>query len=220
MARVEFSAIISTITGKLSGSVFQLSYGGFQLRSRVVPRNPQVARQQAARMSLAFISATWRDLTQTERDSWINNAPSDVSGFNFYTQSNCNLALIGLPMVNSYTSVSTPGVFGLVITGVSHVTFNVAASGPTFVVPSSTVLLVTTSRPLSPALSFLPRSWLVHNSIFAAGVDLTVPTSILSDYFNAHGSIIANKKIYLSACLIDSISGQRGASTTVHAIST
>jgi len=220
MSRVLFSAPIASITGKLAGSVFQLSYGGFQLRSKVSPRNPRVARQQNQRMSQAFIAASWRDLTPTERQSWIDGAPVGFSGFNFFVQSNRNLSLIGLALQPTFTSSSIPADFGMSITGLSHTAFNIAASGPLFVVPSDTILLVKTSRPLSPAFSFVPQSWIVDTSIFASGVNLTVPTSILSDYFNAHGSIASNERIFLSSCLINTTNGLRGNETRITEIST
>src|SRR5213596_1553841 len=106
MARISFTAIVSEIVGKLAGSVFQSSYGGFQIHGRVSPRNPQSNYQQLRRGMFGFISATWRSLTNTERQTFIDGAVSPGGGFDLYVQSNVNLILVNEPMISAYNTGS------------------------------------------------------------------------------------------------------------------
>ena len=108
MAKVSFSALIEEIVGKLAGSVFQDSYGGFQIRTRVSPRNPQSNFQQLRRGEFGYISALWRTLSPTERQTFIDAAASPSGGLNLFIQSNVNLSLIGEPILSTYPTPTTP----------------------------------------------------------------------------------------------------------------
>jgi hypothetical protein len=88
MAKVEFTGIVANITGKLSGSVFQQSFGGAQLHAKKSPINRQSYLQQVERVAFAELTAAWRDLTDVERASWTAAAPTASQGFNLFVQVN------------------------------------------------------------------------------------------------------------------------------------
>lgn len=70
MAKIEFTAIVSQITGRLSGSVFQRSVGGNQLRSIGWGVNRRTINQQANRVALEYLASNWRNLTDAQRATW------------------------------------------------------------------------------------------------------------------------------------------------------
>lgn len=70
MAKVQFTAIVSEVKGRLSGSVFQTSVGGNILRSLPLPRNPQTQLQQRNRSALVGATSSWRNCSAANRNSW------------------------------------------------------------------------------------------------------------------------------------------------------
>lgn len=67
MAKVLFTAIVAEISGRLAGSVFQKSVGGYQLHSLRVPINRRVWRQQKNRVTMEFLASNWRTLTPEQQ---------------------------------------------------------------------------------------------------------------------------------------------------------
>jgi len=78
MAKIIYQQMIGEISGKLNGSVFAKNRGGNYIRTKVSPVNARTAAQLQARNLLSGYSQAWRNLTQTQRDSW-NSASSDWS---------------------------------------------------------------------------------------------------------------------------------------------
>lgn len=118
MAKVEFTGIVANITGKLSGSVFQQSFGGAQLHAKKSPINRQSYLQQVERVAFAELTAAWRDLTDVERASWAAAAPTASQGFNLFVQVNTLIIRGGDSMVTTYTAPVTPITLHIELTGV------------------------------------------------------------------------------------------------------
>ena len=196
MARVIFSALVESITGKLAGSVFQDSYQGYQIRTRVSPRNPQTDYQQLRRGEFAFLSQGWRYLSSTERQTWIDNAPSGMQALNFYLQSNINLVLIGLAPVATYAAASTPDAFALSIPVLDGVSFTVQASGTPDTVPADTSLLIQATYEKAPSKIFTNPSQYSPIVSFPAGTDLSSPIDIASDWIARYGQFTSDKRIW------------------------
>lgn len=70
MARIQTSAIISNITGKLNGSVFQRTQGGLTLRNRNLSVNSNSPRSNLRKVGMASIQNNWQNLTNTQRQLW------------------------------------------------------------------------------------------------------------------------------------------------------
>lgn len=100
MARIKLSPIISSINGKLGNAVFQGGKSGTVLREKVKPRNPNSAKQVAARNRLSTIKSTWQNLTTSQRDTWISfasfykkktkhNSTKVLTAYELFMQHNC-----------------------------------------------------------------------------------------------------------------------------------
>ena len=70
MAKVVFTAIVAELSGRLAGSVFQRSVGGYQLHSLGIPINRRTTGQQLNRMTLEFLASNWQTLTNTQQMSF------------------------------------------------------------------------------------------------------------------------------------------------------
>lgn len=70
MARVQTSALISNITGKLNGSVFQRTQGGLIIRNQSGKINSNTPRSNLRKVGIAQVQSDWQSLTDTQRTLW------------------------------------------------------------------------------------------------------------------------------------------------------
>lgn len=84
------SALFTTMTGKLGGSVGSTSRGGLQtLRKLVRPHNPRSEEQTLLRSGITAITARWRaTLTDAQRAAWAALAGPAESGIDVYLAAN------------------------------------------------------------------------------------------------------------------------------------
>jgi hypothetical protein len=214
MALVSYSALLNNITGKLAGSVFQDSFGGPQIRSRVCPRNPRSYHQQLVRGDFAFISASWRSLTSSQRQSFIDAASSPGQGFNLFMESNLNLAVLGLPMLTSFIPSAVPADMPMRIDLLSPPVFSVSASGIVATVPADTMQVVYASLQHSQSAGFINNSMFSPITAYPAGSLLTFPDDIGTAYQFRFGPFIASGTICIKSSLINTTNGLRTDSAT------
>ena len=70
MARIKTSALISSIIGKLNGSVFQNSQGGLIIRNQPAKINSNTLRSNSHKVGLSSVQGDWQNLTNQERTLW------------------------------------------------------------------------------------------------------------------------------------------------------
>jgi hypothetical protein len=209
MARVSFSALIEEIIGKLAGSVFQDSYGGFQIRTRVTPRNPQTNFQQLRRGEFGFLSQLWRTLSDIERQTFIDAAPGPGGGLNLFIASNVNLTLIGEDTISTYIPSSTPVVMDMEIINLAPPVFEVQAAGSPSTVPTgySQLLFATYEKPKTRI--FTNPSQFSPIRTFNQGTDLSSPVDVSAEWIDRFGQFTADKRICIKSALIDITNGNR-----------
>ena len=218
MAKVSFSALIENILGKLAGSVFQDSYGGYQVRTRVTPRNPQSQYQQLRRGAFGYISSLWRTLTPAQRGTFIAAAASTGGGLNLFVESNVNLSLVLQPIINSYITSLAPVSMPISIVNLTPPIFTVQASGFTTTVPAGMALLIFSTAEKFPSKIFTNPSQYSPVLSLPAGTDLSVPLNISADWIALFGQFTAGKRICVKSALINIINGKRTDSLPVCAI--
>lgn len=104
MAIVKFGPTVIGARGTISGTIFSANKAGPFARGWSKGADPHSALQTIQRGRYASISASWRDLTQPQRDDWILYADDPAqeltnslgetyfaSGFNWYVHVNQNL---------------------------------------------------------------------------------------------------------------------------------
>lgn len=89
MARVIFSPMISSLSGKVADAVFARWKGINYIRSRVIPANPQSDLQTAQRLALAHTLTMWQSIKAWATKHWDHYAEGYAkSGYNRYMEDN------------------------------------------------------------------------------------------------------------------------------------
>jgi len=183
MAKVLLSALLDSLTGKLSGSVFQLGPGGLQVRTKVSPRNPASAKQQFVRGNYSWERLIWPLLTQLQRDSWINNSPVDVQGSSFFVSQNQKIASSGQPLINEFTSGTPTAIITPTFDQLDTANFIIGPSTIIVTLPANTYLNIFATRPLSPGQQFISPSDYIFIVQAVPGAATDSPIDITTKYF-------------------------------------
>lgn len=207
MAKVELSALLDSLTGKLAGSVFQYTVGGLQMRTRVSPRNPATTPQQFTRSQYSYQRLIWPLLTAPQRSSWIDNSPGDVPGSSFFVSQNQKIALAGGSLLDTFTPGTAP-----VLTSVTYSDLNpskalIAVTGDTSPLPADNYLNVFVCVPLSPGKNFISPSGYVFLKSFPPGTDLGTDLDITTEYLAKYGSLPIDFLIGVRVYIIDIVTG-------------
>ena len=108
---VKWGSIIVRGSGKLGGHVYSSGRSGASVHTSAKARNPQTVYQTEVRSRFTKFTQGWRDLTESQRDTWYTaeenfsrtNRFGDVvtlSGKNLYEALNTQRAIIGLGVLN------------------------------------------------------------------------------------------------------------------------
>jgi len=104
---IKWGSIIVKGSGKLGGHVFSSGNSGASVHTLARARNPQTKDQEAVRSRFTAFTQGWRDLTESQRESWYaaessysrTNRFGDVvslTGKNLYESLNSQRNIIGL----------------------------------------------------------------------------------------------------------------------------
>lgn len=209
MARVQFTSLVSSITGKVQGTTFQLSYGGYQLRSHSSPRNPRSSFQQFRRQCLALFASSWRTLSNTERDTFIAAAPEPGGGFNLFCGCNTNLFLIGLSPLTTFPGGSAGPVMPVEVATYTVGTLEFKCTGPVTTVPAGFTLLLNITFEQPDSIYFFSPSDFSPISTFPSGTDLSIPTNVTADWEDRFSSMQPGKRLCMYSSLINESNGLR-----------
>lgn len=69
------SALVTDLSGSIEGLTASRNKGGQYFRARVIPTNPQTARQSTARQAFTQVSQSWSQTSSSEKESWEQIAP-------------------------------------------------------------------------------------------------------------------------------------------------
>ena len=70
MARVQLSALVNDISGKVGGSVFQRTQGGLILRSNSGKIDSNSAQSNSRKVGMSSVQGSWQNLTNAQRLLW------------------------------------------------------------------------------------------------------------------------------------------------------
>lgn len=199
------------IVGKLAGSVFQDSYIGMQIRTRVSPRNPQTNYQQLRRGEFGYISQLWRNLTSIEQMTWITEAGSVTEAIRLFIQRNVNLTLIEQALINSFSATATPNPFPIEISLLDGTVFEVVATGSLTTVPADTSVLFFATYEKAQTKIFTNPSQFSPITTFAAGTDLSNPVDVLAQWQARYGQIHNDLRLCIKTVAISNLNGSRSA---------
>lgn len=221
MALIKYSALVSDMRNKLNGSVASANRYGSYLRNKVTPVNPQTSFQQAARQRLGNLSASWRGLTQAQRNSWINGTDSfpftnifgdikHLSGQTLFVKLNTNLLKIGEAQIDvAPLPVAIPAIAATAIT-VEETADALTALAVTVTpgtVPAGYALAVYATPPINPGVAFVKNQYrFIGVGTLAAG-----ELDLLADYSARFGSVaLEGQSVFVRLALVSTTTGQQG----------
>jgi hypothetical protein len=222
MAKIVLSALLTDISGKSGGTVFSKNKGGAYLKNRVVPSNPQTAKQISVRSRISALSQAWKSLTSEQQSAWQAATPSfqyvnNVGQLRSYTAQALFMALnssiraanpsasllTSPPAPAAITNVVPSGLTALVDTGLLDefaVTF-----APT--VPAGHAVLVQATRGLSPGITRPSQSFFRQIGVVAAAT--TTPYNGQAAYLAEFGSPSIGQKVFVKFVTVLLATGQR-----------
>lgn len=219
--KIKYSALVGDVRNKLNGSVASKNRYGNYLRTKTTPVNPQSSHQQQARQILGNISASWRELTQAQRNSWdqgsVNFPFTDIfgdqlnlSGQALFIKLNSNLEKIGesrittapLPVgfdqlaITSLTATQNAGALTVL-----ELSVNVAT------LPAGYKMAVYATPPINPGRSFVKNQF----RFLGTAAVTTNDADLLQAYTDRFGSAItAGQSIHVRVALVSETTGQQG----------
>ena len=122
-------------SGKIGSQIYLLGRNGQVVRNRVIPANPNTARQQIVRGQFSQQSARWDAIDDVERAAWIAAAADQqtrarlgmsgpMTGNQLFVRVNTNLLQLGEDVVDvppAVPAIGLPAPAGLVITNAAGV---------------------------------------------------------------------------------------------------
>lgn len=215
MAYIKFSALVSSVKGKLNGSYFQSQKGGTALKNisgrRAKQKNNQ-ATLGAAQARLGFVSQYWRSITIAGRNDWnvfalnftrINKNGQEYTptGYQMFNECNGNALVLGSGISGVPGTPSTP----LDMSGfdTSYDVDDLLQVVHTGGVPTDKYLLVYATAPQPAGVSFPTTGYrlvkVINNTILAQ-------TVIQTAYETTWAAFTGKPQIFFRLKLVDASS--------------
>ena len=218
MAKILFTAIVADMRNKLNGSVFSKNRYGAYVRTKVTPVNPQSPAQQLVRNRLSTNSQAWRNLTEAERQSWINAAADfpqtdifgntkTLSGNALYVRLNNNLATLAeLPLASAPAPVAIPTL--ILVSAVTSAGAGLVelTTGPGNV-PALFSIVVEATPMISPGVSFVKNRY--RQTLVKPPLDNALSSFGLA-YIDKFGPLVEGQKLFFRAFMVSNVTGQAG----------
>lgn len=190
------SQIATQVSGSVGGTTYARNKGGMYMRARGIPVNPSTPEQQAVRNATSQLSARWSDtLTDAQREAWgvyATNVPlidtlgdsRTVSGMNMYVRSNVIRLQVGLARIDTAPANYTLPTFNVtsVTADDADGTGNVSiaySAGDAWATAVGGALIVYTSRPQSPGITFFKGPYRYAGRVNGAGTPPVSPQVII-----------------------------------------
>jgi hypothetical protein len=212
--------LTSDARGKLNGMVFTRGRYGAVIRTKVSPVQPATPAQQLVKQNFGALSASWRDLSDDDRNGWNSVVGSwqktnvfgqqyTLSGLNLYVGLNQNLLQIEQTNI---TEAPLPGempvvqAFGITAdVSSTNLQWTLGMDGGS-TVPVGTNLVIEATPPISAGRTYVKNKF-AQITFLAAAVDTSLQ-NIWPQYVARYGALVAGQVIYLRAKLIDVNTGQ------------
>lgn len=217
MAKIKFTAFLAEARNKVAGSVFSKNAYGNYVRTKVSPSNEQTTHQMAQRQMLGSLSASWRDLSQSERQSWADATESflrtDVFGDQLKLSANALFISLNKNLLNAGQSTidTAPSPEPMPTIAISDLKADKSTPKLEFTVSPSTIpsgfsLAVKATGNISPGKHYVKNllRFIGTESASSGTVD------IISDWQDRFSIPVTGQRISVQAYLINETSGQAG----------
>ena len=226
MALIKFSSIgITTASGKASGSVYSHNRSGAYVRNFVVPTNPDTVAQAARRATFGGLSASWRALTQAQRDAWTGatddyirkNRLGDqrkLSGIALFISLNQNRSLASQPMLETPLSpqgVAIPGLLNAVTFNLEAGVLALATANLNYELPEGTaiedfIVLIEATPVVSAGVSYVKNRYRLISQEAAATQPQTL--DFRDGYEDVFGNPAVGGKVFIRVKMLNRNTGE------------
>lgn len=208
MARILFSGLITSISGKINGSVIQVNHNETaQLRTKVVPRNPQTLTQQVVRGSFGTNSALWRSLTSTQQQDWRDAVTTGATGNALFTASNVNASLIESTPITDWTPGPNPDAMEIAIENKTTMSVSFTCQGAVQTVPADCRLLISAAHQQPGSRFFFPPSAYTPVIWYEEGTNMAASVFITPELVTKIGTLVPGNSFSLRSTVINKING-------------
>lgn len=219
MAKIKYSALVSSMSGKLNGSVLTKNKSGYAIRNKTTPINRRTSYQTQLRANFAANAKLWATLTESQINAW-NAAAVQVSrtnifgdkiqnsGFNLFMECNRNLftaGQTGITDVPADFSVEGGSLVSVDIDSATGGTFTITGSDAT--VPSGHTALVFVTPQLSPGVSNVSGKYVLLKTI-AAGASLAA-ANCKTEYTARFGTLVQGKTVGVGLNFVNNTNGAK-----------
>jgi hypothetical protein len=198
-----FGAIVVSGTGKLGGSAFSKGRHGVSMKRRVVPVDRESHSQSVVRTNMHAMSASWRVITEDQRNLWHSATINGISGFALYSKLNLSRLSIGQTLLSTPPASFSSLVFTTFSAYASYIDSSLWLYY-TPVIPAGFVVKIFVTKPLSPGVSQSTHNKVLLKILTSAD---SSPINIGSVFVEKFGFIGHNNdKLFLSIvpCELDS----------------
>jgi hypothetical protein len=216
MAFIKFSALVSSVVGKLNGSYFQSQKGGTSLKNIGNRRSKAAASQrslQIAQNRLGQVARSWGELSVSEVLAWNtfangfervnkNGIRYVPTGYQMYCEVNSNRLKLISPILNEPIVPAAP--FDVNLCSIEMPTYDemlFAAASP---IPSGKIVVVSASAPTYGNKKYPPSG---YKAILNVSSSETLPLDLYSAYSLVWGPGTGNAQYFWKFELIDIGSG-------------
>jgi len=191
MARVKFSALLTSVQGTVGGSVFQKNKAGFTLKNKPVVRKNPALKQSAARNFLTVLMSLWRGFSDTERNAWQlysnynptfskNSSAVLLSGYQLFMKYNLSRMHAGLEPLTSI-------LFEAPYTLSAYCAFRIVVGQLRLVVdddfdPDLWCMLLHLSEPKRIGYPILSKTYKVIQLAGATGEEINITSAYMAQY--------------------------------------
>jgi hypothetical protein len=229
MTKILLSAIVTDMRNSTAGTTFTKNRYGNVMKKKQTPVKQNTDYQNYWRQTQAGISKSWKTLTDSERQTWIDgssNFPFQdnfgntfyLSGFSLYQKLNLNLRIIGENPISTCPAPASPPAmndFGVFVGWNSYNnywTIDVYATSESSTDGFYYVLYAT--QPASAGKMVIGKTIYFVEYWDAPGESADVG----NNFFRFLGTPAAGQKCFFQVFIMDVASGQRGVSLTTSVI--
>lgn len=216
MAIVKYGTIITEIRGKVNSHVFQKCGQSLSMRSSNTNRSSLAASANTSRINFTRLGTRWRSMTQTQKDSFTNNAasyptfnkygdPIILTGYQLFQLINKRLKLVTSTPITTGTSYNPPAT-----SDIDFNPFSIAGTSFTLLwntaIAANTAVILYVSNPVS-------GSRYITNPKYHFCVVIHSGTAIGTNYYSTVLASFSNVPLvgysfYWQAWKIDLLTGQ------------
>ena len=207
------SAIVGEGSGSLAGVTVSHNAGGYYMRQRVVPTNPQTLKQVQVRQALTTLTSRWKNiLTAGQRAAWQTYASNvklpDVLGdlrnrsaLNHYVRSNVAMIAAGKAINDDAPVIFNLGEFTMPVVTASEATQKISVAfdiNDEWDSEDASYMLVYASKPQNDSINFFKGPYQFMGAI--QGNSQTPSPS--PEVMDAPFAFEAGQKVFCQVCVV------------------